>query len=791
MTDMATAAQTDRARGGTALEGEGRRMVWLNSDRLAIGLAAVVAITAAGVLAGWALRWPILASWLPGGVQMKVNAALCFVSLSLALVLRAGPRRRSRGTDLFAAGLALVVIAVSGATLYEHFSGVSLGIDQALVIDTASADSPHPGRMAVQTVFAFLAAALAFLALDRSSRGVYLTEVLGLICGLVGGVSLLGYMYGATALLSVGSAQQIALPAAFALTLLGLALLVVNPAHRLVRLIGDPGSAGQVMRVFLPAALLVVPAGAWLRLMGERAGLYDTVVGLTIMVAFEAIVLAAIGFWTTSRVQRLEEQRAEARRDRDRFFELTSDLVCVVDNEGRLVLASPSWEQTLGFPLAEISSRQFIDFVHPDDREATLAEFGSELTGHPAYSFQNRYVCADGTFRWLEWNAKPDPASNRVYAVARDVTERMRADASLARLAAIVESSNEGILAVDPAGCIFEWNAGAEALFGYTADEAIGRPLSLTAPEGEQAEQQRRWSEAAAGRPQTYETFRSRKDGSRFRARVTLFPIDDRNGVQLGVSTIVHDVTDAYEARRRLENNSRELARSNAELEQFAYVASHDLQEPLRMVTGFMGLLEKKHGNKLGQEAEEYIGFAVDGARRMQALIDGLLTYSRVGSRGTAPVSLAMGEAVDTALRNLKTLIDETGATIGRDDLPAVTADRQQVVQLYQNLIGNAIKFRGEKPAQIELGAERGEGEWRFFVRDHGIGIPPEHRDNVFVIFRRLNSREDYPGSGIGLAICKRIVDRHGGQVWVESTPGGGSTFWFTLPDHARSEEDG
>ncbi|HEY5486476.1 MAG TPA: ATP-binding protein [Candidatus Limnocylindrales bacterium] len=208
------------------------------------------------------------------------------------------------------------------------------------------------------------------------------------------------------------------------------------------------------------------------------------------------------------------------------------------------------------------------------------------------------------------------------------------------------------------------------------------------------------------------------------------------------------------------------------------------------MVTGFMGLLQKKYGNTLGDEADEYIGFAVDGARRMQGLIDDLLTYSRVGSRDRNLETVNLGDVARSVGQNLHLLTEETGATIEQADLPTVTADRLQMGQLYQNLIGNAMKFHGEKPPRVELGAERGNGEWRLFVRDYGIGIAPEHRENVFVIFRRLHSREEYPGSGIGLAVCKRIVERHQGRIWVDSTVGGGCTFWFTLPDRTRSGGD-
>ena len=793
MTDAVARTHPDRSSGGrneeATLAGRGGPTVLLAPNLLVLGLAGLVGIVAAGVLAGWAFGWPLLASWVPGAVQMKLNAGVCLLVLAVGLgaVAVPLPERTSR---LLIAVSALVVLGLAGATLFEHIAGVNLGIDQAVVADKASAGSPYPGRFAIQTAIAFISAAVALLAMGRRVRRVHPSEILGLVCACIGGVGVLGYMFGAGALLSLGSATQVSLPASCALVLVGPALILTDPEHRLVRLLTDPGAAGQVIRVFLPAAILVVPASAWLRLWGERAGFYDEEVGLTLMVAIEAIILTSIGAWTTLRVQRLEADRAEARRDRDQFFDLTADLVCVADAHGRLVLASPSWERVLGYPISEITSRSFIEFVHPDDRVATLAEFGSELAGAGELTFKNRYRCANGDYRWLEWNSMPDPTSGRVYAVARDVTERMQSEEALARLAAIVESSADGIVAVDPSCHISAWNAGAEALFGYTADEAIGQELRLTAAEDERGEQSRRWEEAAAGRPQVYESFRRRKDGSRFRALLTLFPISDRNGVQLGVSTIVHDITDSYEAHRRLERSSTELARSNSELEQFAYVASHDLQEQLRMVTGFMGLLQKRFGNTLGNEADEYIGFAVDGARRMQGLIDDLLTYSRVGSRGASPVAVDLGDVARSVRQNLHALIEETGAAIRVDELPTVVSDRQQMSQLYQNLVGNAMKFSGERAPQVELGAERGNGEWRLYVRDHGIGIAQEHRQNVFVIFRRLHSREEYPGSGIGLAVCKRIVERHGGRIWVDTTVGGGCTFWFTLSDRTRSGDD-
>jgi two-component system sensor histidine kinase/response regulator len=234
-----------------------------------------------------------------------------------------------------------------------------------------------------------------------------------------------------------------------------------------------------------------------------------------------------------------------------------------------------------------------------------------------------------------------------------------------------------------------------------------------------------------------------------------------------------------------LSLRSQELVRSNAQLEQMAYVASHDLQEPLRMVTSYLQLLERRYVGRLDAEAHEFIGFAVDGAKRMQALIDDLLTYSRLGTKAKPLQPTDCDALVETALRSLHLAISESGAQIRCDALPVVMGDAAQLTQLFQNLIANAIKFRGGQAPQIAVRAEPEDGCWRFEVRDNGIGIAPEYFDRIFVMFQRLHSRSAYPGTGIGLAICKNIVERHGGRIWVESAPEQGAVFKFTLPREA------
>ncbi|MHB8736910.1 MAG: sensor histidine kinase [Terriglobales bacterium] len=230
------------------------------------------------------------------------------------------------------------------------------------------------------------------------------------------------------------------------------------------------------------------------------------------------------------------------------------------------------------------------------------------------------------------------------------------------------------------------------------------------------------------------------------------------------------------------QRTAEELRRSNRELEQFAYVASHDLREPLRKVRIYLQLLQERYRGRLDEKADRFIAYAVDSAGRMQALVNDLLAFARVGSRGNPARPTDSAAACDQALANLEPAIRESGAVVTRTALPLVRGDAGQLVQLFQNLLGNAVKFRAEKSPAVQVTAERRGSAWRFAVRDNGIGIDPQYRDRLFVLFQRLHSSREYPGTGIGLAICKKIVERHGGEIGVESEPGQGATFWFTLP---------
>ena len=345
-------------------------------------------------------------------------------------------------------------------------------------------------------------------------------------------------------------------------------------------------------------------------------------------------------------------------------------------------------------------------------------------------------------------------------------------------LAALVESSDDAIIGKTLEGTVVSWNPAAERLYGYSAEEAIGRPITLIVPEELHPEIAAILARLRSGQKiDHHETVRERKDGTRVEVSLTISPIRDQAGRIVGASTVARDVSERRRAERAVE-----LERSNAELEAFAYVASHDLQEPLRMVTSYVQLLARRYEGKLDADADEFIGYAVAGAMQMQELINDLLTYARVGGRAKHE-RVALDNCLDRALSQLRGVLDECGAVVTRDELPVVFGDELEFAQLFQNLITNALKFQAEAAPAIHIGAQTGGGEWVISVSDNGIGIAAEYQERIFEIFKRLHTREEYPGTGMGLTICKKIVERLGGRIWVSSAgPGTGSTFWFAFP---------
>ncbi len=356
----------------------------------------------------------------------------------------------------------------------------------------------------------------------------------------------------------------------------------------------------------------------------------------------------------------------------------------------------------------------------------------------------------------------------------------------------LLEASLDPLVTISPEGQITDVNLATEEATGASRDRLIGSDFSDYFTEPDKARQGYQ-AVISQGLVRDYPLTIRHVSGRTMDVLYNATVYRNEAGDIQGVFAAARDITERKHAEEELakyrehleelvQQRTEELARSNRDLEQFAYVASHDLQEPLRVVTGYLQLIDDRYRDRLDQDAHEFIAFAVEGAARMHSLINDLLAYSRVGSTGKPFGPTECQAVLGQAMANLQTAIRESGAAITHGPLPTVRGDATQLVQLLQNLIGNAIKFRGTQPPAIHVGAERSDGRWVFSVRDNGIGIEPQYADRIFIIFQRLHTRDKYPGTGIGLAICTKIVERHGGRIWVESVPGQGSTFFFTLP---------
>jgi PAS domain S-box-containing protein len=462
--------------------------------------------------------------------------------------------------------------------------------------------------------------------------------------------------------------------------------------------------------------------------------------------------------------------------------------IVVVNQRGEIVLVNEQTEQLFGYQRHEMIGKSVEMLVpessrerHPHFRTGFMSDARKRAmgAGRDLYGLRK-----DGSAVPVEIGLTPVETEDGTFVLSAvvDITERKRAEE---RFRIAVEASPNAMVMVDPDGRIVLVNSQTEHMFGYSRDELMGQSVEILVPDRlRDRHPSYRAGFFAVPEPRPMgagrDLYGMRKDGVEVPVEIGLSPIRTESGVMV-LSAIV-DITERKKAEEALAHQTAELARSNAELEQFAYVASHDLQEPLRAVAGCLQILEQRSGDKFDIEDSELVDHAVEGASRMQQLIDDLLTYSRLGTREPSQTSVDLTEVVTLVLHHLGPAIAEQDAEIDVGELPVVIADRTQMVQLFQNLIANSLKYRSADPPRVRIGYERESDSWLFSVADNGIGIESRYFDRIFRVFQRLHTRQHYPGTGIGLAICKRIVDRHGGEIWLDSAPGKGSTFFFTLP---------
>lgn len=638
------------------------------------------------VLSGWVFDITLLKSISPDWITMMPVTAICFFLTGVSLIIKQQPLAYSNSLKntgvkhnrytAIANGCAYAVIVLGALTIAEYIFNTNIGIDFMFFKEKLNyTQTAYPGRMAFLASVNFILIGLALLSLGLKSKfHIYVHEFLSFLIFFISMPVILGYLYNENLYYGVAKYYKpVAFNTAIAFIIFSLGLLCARPKTGIMAIVVHEGAGGALARTLFPAAILIPPIIAFIRLQGELAGLYSTAFGLALFALSNMVTFVVIVWITANRIHKIDMERKEAenteythRKLLETLIEFAPDPFVFVKNDGRIALVNKQAEECFGFSRHELLGK-YVEVLLPENLRETHVRHRTKYFTNPI-------------------------------------------------------------------------------------SRAMGSGLNL---------------------------FAQRKNGETFPIELSLSPVHTQNGIL--VACIVRDITERKKTEEAITHQNMELQRSNTELERFAYVASHDLQEPLRMVAGYTQLLARRYKEKLDQDANEFINYAVDGATRMQKLINDLLAYSRLDTKSRSFELINSESILKDVISNLKVTIEEFNATISYSSLPIINADKTQILQLFQNLIANSIKFHGNDLPMIKITASEKDKEWLFSLSDNGIGIDPKYFDRIFLIFQRLHTKEEFPGTGIGLAICKKIVERHGGKIWVESTPGRGSTFYFTI----------
>ncbi|HYF36019.1 MAG TPA: ATP-binding protein, partial [Prosthecobacter sp.] len=573
-------------------------------------------------------------------------------------------RERGIAAARIAAGTVVAVglLKISGLLYSDLVEVDCLLFSQKLPADVGDV----PNRMAPNTAACLVFLGLALLFID--SRWVWVTQASAITVALSSLVALIGYSYKVRWLYGIGSLMPMALHTALLLQLLALAVLFARPKRGLMGLIFSHTPGGSMARLLFPSMVAILWGLGWLRLAGERQGMYGSDLGVALYTAALIGLFGLLIWWSVASLNRADAARLKTLAERERFFSLSLDMLCIAGTDGYFKRLNPAFGATLGYTTDELLKQPFISLVHEEDRAATENQLARLMRGESVLRFENRYRCKNGSWKWLSWKAQAFIAENLIYATAREVTAQKEAEASIRGLNA------------------------------------------------------------------------------------------------------------------ELAERARQLEEVNRELESFSYSVSHDLRAPLRHVHGYVQMLATEAGERLPEKARHYLDTISAASLEMGMLIDDLLTFSRMGRTDLHRETVDLNALV-AKVRATQAVPEEREISWRIADLPAVYGDASMLRQVFANLVSNAVKYtKHSQRAQIEIGT-CGQEEDRliFFVRDNGAGFDMRYVQKLFGVFQRLHRSDEFEGTGIGLAIVRRIINRHGGRVWAEAEIDRGATFFFTL----------
>lgn len=767
------------------------------------------------VMAGWLFHVSMLTRVAQHYTSMKFNTAFCFLLAGLALLFYCNENRVSRALYR----VACVLIVCTGLfTVLQDIFAINLGIDELFIRDTEML-SPHPGRMAALSSSCFILLGLSFFFL--CSKNQLMQNIVQYMLHLVTLIALsaiVGYIYHEPLFYQMNFQSPVSLYTALVLFVMTIVAALVHPTLGIAGLLTGDRIGNLIARQLFPAsALLLVLLGAfsieleWKRVVSVEFG--TALLVLTTLVA----ILVLIYFISRSlnRIDRKRSDAEEALKRMNRNQELiiakrtaqlkgiseTLELATNTANIGiwdvdlatGLVNGNEIFYTMLGFDPASspFTLEQLQAVTHPDDLEHLTREFEkSETTGQLNYEYR-AIRPNDKTIRIIKvqgailLNSEGQPirvlgANTDVTAQREQMQQLRQSEERFAKM--VAEVKDYSIILLDVNGCIANWNKGAERIKGYSAAEAVGQHFSIfyTAEDREKRLPWKLLEEAMQNGRAINEGWRVRKDGSVLWALVTITALYDETNNVIGFSKVMHDLT-LREAEAAARKEASVLEARNKELEQFAYIASHDLQEPLRTVSNYITVLEEDNAAELSADAQGYIRSIARASDRMSSMVTALLEYSRLGAQRQRKET-DLKKLAEEVRDSMSESIRNAGAEISIGDLPVLKVYETECRQLFHDLIDNALKFRKkDEPCTVQINARPMDGKWMFTVTDNGIGIEEKHFVRIFFIFQRLYSKDLYEGNGIGLANCKKIVELHGGEIGVESEPGKGSTFYFTI----------
>lgn len=773
------------------------------------------------VLMGWGLDYHPLRAIIPGTNSMKFTTAVCFILSGLVLLFHL---RNNPVPYFLRSVLSFGILGIAVLALLRQLFDIDTGIDHVFADTDSTTDGELlPGCMAFGTAICFTLWSVAFLLMKSGFKWLKNLSQYSLhLVSLLSVLALLGYLYDVPVLYRLSTITEMSLLTAIVLFTVSITASFVNPEYGVTGLFTGVNIGNLMAKRLLPLSILTLVGLGILRLIAFKFELINAEFGIIINVLGYIIVIVIVVAIVAKQLNEIDAKRQAAQealskintslehiieerttqlKETTKKLEATTSAANIglwsVEFDNNTVRGDASFFRMLGVPITtkELTINEVKKMIHADDLKKSDFQREEIERGSNELDVELRITTAAGTPKFVHARGVVEKDANgkakRILSALWDITAEKEINERLQRSEEryqkmISEVEDYAIILLDTDGNIVNWNKGAEKIKGYSEKEAIGKNFRIFYS---REDQERKLPEALLAEAvrigrNKHEGWRVRKDGSVFWAAVSIVALTDSNNNVTGFTKITRDLT-LREAEAAARKHVQDLEARNKELEQFAYIASHDLQEPLRSISNYIDLLVEEYGNKLDETAHSYLDNVGRSSARLSSLIKALLEYSRLGrDREYGPVDCP--QLLKQVTDDLKSDIQQSGAQVTVRDLPELLGHEAELYVLFKNLIDNSLKFRKDKVLpQIVVTASKEPGKWKFAVKDNGIGIDAKYFERIFYIFQRLHHRNNYPGDGIGLAYCKKIIELHGGEIWIDSKQGEGSTFYFTIPNRA------